>query len=29
MDTLVGAPQVGDPRIQLKPRQVKGAPCSR
>jgi mannose-6-phosphate isomerase-like protein (cupin superfamily) len=24
LDDLVGAPEVGDPRIRLKPRQVKG-----
>ena len=24
LDDLVGAPQVGDPRVRLKPRKVKG-----
>jgi transcriptional regulator with XRE-family HTH domain len=29
LDDLVGAPEIGDPRIRLRPRRVKGGPSSR
>ena len=29
LDELVGAPEVGDPRVRPKPRRVNGPPCCR